>query len=330
MATYKGIQGYTVQKLSDDPTASEVGGQLWYNSGSGKFKVSVAGAGAWSSGGTMSVSLSSGAYSGTQTAGVYAGGNPGAVNTTYLYDGSVWTTSPATLNDGRYYLASTGIGTQTAAQIFGGESPAVVGVTEQFDGSTWTEVADLNYNRIAVAGAGTQAAGLAMTGGHNSGTASTTYVESWDGTSWTNTTAAPHSKKYAMGGGTQTSAFTAGGTQSPPSVPMLTTSESWDGTSWTEEAAINTGRNDGSRGAGSATAVLIFSGNDAPTRGAAESFNGTAWTTEASLATARQAAAGSGTSSSSIAAGGAPIPVGLGYTEEWNDPVYTIKTVTVS
>ena len=41
MATYKGIQGYTVQKLSDDPTASEAAGQLWYNSTSGKFKISV-------------------------------------------------------------------------------------------------------------------------------------------------------------------------------------------------------------------------------------------------------------------------------------------------
>ena len=29
MATYKGIQGYTVQKLSSDPTASEAVGQLW-------------------------------------------------------------------------------------------------------------------------------------------------------------------------------------------------------------------------------------------------------------------------------------------------------------
>jgi hypothetical protein len=33
MATYKGIQGYTVQKLSSDPTAAEAVGQLWYNSG---------------------------------------------------------------------------------------------------------------------------------------------------------------------------------------------------------------------------------------------------------------------------------------------------------
>ena len=49
MATYKGIQGYTVQKLSDDPTASEAAGQLFYNSASGKFKIGTEGAGAWAS-----------------------------------------------------------------------------------------------------------------------------------------------------------------------------------------------------------------------------------------------------------------------------------------
>jgi len=42
MTAYKGIQGYTVQSLTNDPTASEdTEGQLWYNSGSGKFKIVV-------------------------------------------------------------------------------------------------------------------------------------------------------------------------------------------------------------------------------------------------------------------------------------------------
>jgi hypothetical protein len=46
MATYKGIQGYTVQNLSSDPTASEAVGQLWYNSTSGSFKIGTQGAAA--------------------------------------------------------------------------------------------------------------------------------------------------------------------------------------------------------------------------------------------------------------------------------------------
>jgi hypothetical protein len=57
MATYKGIQGYTVQKLSEDPTASEVVGQLWYNSDAGKFKVGTSGAGAWASAPSLPVGI---------------------------------------------------------------------------------------------------------------------------------------------------------------------------------------------------------------------------------------------------------------------------------
>ena len=53
MATYKGIQGYSVQKLSSDPTVTDTIGQLWYNSTTGKFKISTQGAGAWASGGDL-------------------------------------------------------------------------------------------------------------------------------------------------------------------------------------------------------------------------------------------------------------------------------------
>ena len=40
MATYKGIQGYTVQSLASDPSPV-VTGQLWYNSASNVWKVVV-------------------------------------------------------------------------------------------------------------------------------------------------------------------------------------------------------------------------------------------------------------------------------------------------
>jgi len=42
MATYKGIQGYTVQSLASDPTASaNTEGQVWYNSTDGAFRIVV-------------------------------------------------------------------------------------------------------------------------------------------------------------------------------------------------------------------------------------------------------------------------------------------------
>ena len=42
MATYKGTEGYTVQKLASDPAASaNTEGQVWYNSTSYAFKILV-------------------------------------------------------------------------------------------------------------------------------------------------------------------------------------------------------------------------------------------------------------------------------------------------
>jgi len=42
MSTYKGIQGYTVQILASDPSASaDTEGQIWYNSTTGLYKLVV-------------------------------------------------------------------------------------------------------------------------------------------------------------------------------------------------------------------------------------------------------------------------------------------------
>jgi len=65
MATYKGIQGYSVQKLASDPTASEADGQLWYNSSTGKFNLAVAGAGAWASAPSLGDEVTCVDYAGT-------------------------------------------------------------------------------------------------------------------------------------------------------------------------------------------------------------------------------------------------------------------------
>jgi hypothetical protein len=41
MATYKGIQGFTIQNLSADPS-NPIEGQVWYNSTSSVWKVEEA------------------------------------------------------------------------------------------------------------------------------------------------------------------------------------------------------------------------------------------------------------------------------------------------
>jgi hypothetical protein len=50
---------------------------------------------------------------------------------TELYDGTTWTTSPASMNTARNFLG--GAGTQTAALAFGGATgPSATAATEEF------------------------------------------------------------------------------------------------------------------------------------------------------------------------------------------------------
>ena len=178
MATYKGIQGYTVQKLSSDPTASKAEGQLWYNSSSGKFKIAVAGAGVWATGGSLNAGRSYGVGTGTNTAALFAGGQPPYTAAVEEYDGTSWTET-ADLNTGR--SNATGQGTQTASLFAAGSTPPVSALTETWNGTSWTEVNNINTARYGLGGAGTSTAALAM--GGKEPTAD--LVEEWDGTSWT-------------------------------------------------------------------------------------------------------------------------------------------------
>ena len=144
MATYKEIHGVNVQYRESDATAIE--GDVWYNSSTGKLKMYSA-LGSWASGGTMNTGASLITGTGSQTAGLSAGGEVGPPSTygnSEEYNGSTWTAG-GNLTSARAQLASTGsAGSQTAALCFlGRTAPAAVALVEQYDGSTWTEIADL-------------------------------------------------------------------------------------------------------------------------------------------------------------------------------------------
>jgi hypothetical protein len=63
----------------------------------------------------------------------FGGGTPTITGATEEYDGTSWTTSPASLNTARYALA--GAGTQAAALAFGGnKAPLFNGATEEWTG----------------------------------------------------------------------------------------------------------------------------------------------------------------------------------------------------
>jgi hypothetical protein len=118
MTTYKGIQGFTIQNLSADPS-NPIEGQVWYNSTSNVWKVEEATTvGAWATGGNLNTAREYLAGAGTQTAALAFGGFiPPYTGATEEYNGATWT-NPGSLNTARYGLA--GAGTQTAGLAFGG------------------------------------------------------------------------------------------------------------------------------------------------------------------------------------------------------------------
>jgi hypothetical protein len=330
MATYKGIQGYSVQKLSDDPTASEAAGQLWYNSTSGKFKISTEGAGAWAAGGAINTGRSYLAGAGSNTAGIVFGGTVpgGRTADTETYNGTTWTET-SNLVQSRDRLMSCGQ-VNTAVLGFGGYISGPVGktnLTELWNGSAWTEVGDMQANKAAAGAAGTSTSGVVAGGSPNG--APTVDSESWNGSSWSEVANLNTARtNLAAAGESNTSALMIGGT--PGSDPFFAGAESWNGTAWTEVADLNAARR-ALMASGTSTLALAWGGRTPPNTVVAsnESWNGTAWTEVADLSTVMQEGTGSSitTNTSAFSTGGSPAVTA---TEIWDDPVYTIKTVTVS
>jgi hypothetical protein len=309
MANYKELEGFGVQTLAADPDTPGWVGSIFYNSTEGVFKVVKPGgvtAGTWSSGGSLNTArtgVGAGA-TGTQDAALVMGGfsPPGSTTTaTESYNGSTWTTLPATLNTARMEGGSTGTttaaiffqgrspsaGTFSAALTFGG-GPDAVGyrnTTESWNGTSWTSANTLNTTRTAIAGTGTQTAALGIVGEIPTPPYGTTAVESWDGTNWTTITGTNTPSNFRAASGIQTSALTFGGNQ-PPGSSRLALTEFWNGTSWTELA---------------------------------------------DLSTARTELGGAGTSISALAmAGSTAAPAATAATEEWNAPDLVINTLTTS
>ena len=331
MATYKGIKGFKVQSLASDPTVSESLGQMWYNTTSNVLKYSIQGAGAWAAGGNTNTAVDLAGYCGTQTAAMYFGGRntvTTATVTSETYNGTAWTET-ADLTTPTYQNA--GFGTTTAAISTGGlPPPAANDNTFTYNGTSWTAANGMQTNKRDIHGTGTQTAG--MIAGGTPGPVNAQLVEIYDGTSWTEANDLLTGRWGIPVVGITTAALAIGGNDGAPRGTVIV--EEYNGTSWSEENNMNQAKY-WSGGAGTTTAALLFAGDDeaggVPVTKTAESWNGTSWTSIADLATARTAVC-SGQASSNTAAlcfGGEVPPISQ-LTEEYNDPVYSIKTVTAS
>jgi len=213
----------------------------------------------WTAKPTLNTARSAGTSTGTSTACIVFGAYPPSnAPATESWNGSSWTTTPATL--GAPIERSGGAGTQTAALAFayynrpGNSNPTTV---YTYNGSSWTtSPASMNSGRYATSGLGTQTAALAIGGVVVTPPAQSAAVEQWNGSSWTSKTSLISARGYGGASGTSTSAIFFGGNPPSPS----TATEGWDGTSWSTRPSLGTARG-GVGGSGtSADAGVAYGG----------------------------------------------------------------------
>jgi hypothetical protein len=121
--------------------------------------------------------------SGTQTAALAFGGQPGTGVTTATesYNGTSWTTV-GSLNTARFQLVGGGTNTATVAFAGDNDDGTFYSSTELYNGTAWTSNPNsMATARTALGGAGTQAAALAV-GGSPNGPGTTAATEEWTGT----------------------------------------------------------------------------------------------------------------------------------------------------
>ena len=92
----------------------------------------------WTAGGSLPATRKNLGGSGTQTASLGYGGNPGAtptnVNITLDYNGTAWSVNPATLVAGTQRAGYSTTAPSTAAIMFGGGNPSITAATEEYNG----------------------------------------------------------------------------------------------------------------------------------------------------------------------------------------------------
>ena len=272
---------------------------------------------------------SAGCFGATENTSIAAGGHnapgsPANYTDTEEYNGSAWTTVPATFPS-QDNMGAAGVQTAGIANANGGTG------TFLFDGSAWTNGPSMNTARSSLNQAMmglTQDAVVAL-GANPSPNAS---IENYDGTSWTTSTATLGTgRSQSASSGSNTAGVLFGGTASTyrneteeynKSVNVITAG------AWASGGALSTGRESMSS-AGTQTAALAVGGRVGPPGAstAVESYNGTSMSGAPSLNTARQYAGGCGTQTAAITYGNFPVS---GATEEYNGSSWATQPNSMS
>ena len=245
----------------------------------------------------------------------------GILDNAELYNGTTWSSSPATLAVARNMVSGSGT-SSSALTAGGGDSPTtpsgLVALAEEYNSSinvitpgAWSSGGNTNDSRRALGSCGSNTAGLIF-GGRLSPTASppagfVAKTEQYDGTSWTEVNDLNNARSNVGGAGTQTAAVAFGGLNPGLGPRPATNTETWDGTNWTSGTASPTAaENYGA--CGTLTAALKYGGDNSPvgvTNSTLE-FDGTIFTAGGNMNTARNLIQGSaGSQTAGLAFGGA-------------------------
>ena len=294
---------------------------------------------------------------GTSTSNILAGGKTGPtgdVTNNESWDGTNWT-EVGELNSAKGYNVSWG-SSNTNAIVATGE-PGASSTTEIWNGTSWTEVNDTNTGRNYAGGFGSDSTSGILCGGNPSpsGPYSTT-TESWNGTIWTEVNDMSLLRGIQFGSGTDNqSGFVAGGSPvksdteewsfPTPPVSNLQEGQLWfnysasalkgygtaasiPSTTWASGGSLNNARYrmSGSGGGATVSASMLVGGykpGSAPPNDYfdnTETYDGTSFTEVNNLNSARAGAAGFGSSTSAIMAGGTSNTTN---TEQWDGTNWT-------
>ena len=270
----------------------------------------------WSEQNDIPSNSRNGSTFGTQTAALYVGGYTVPVpnsDVIQIYDGTNWTTSPATLGTGGNSISSTG--TSTAGLVFGGSNR--LNLTEEWNGSAMSAGGNMSTSKYGRGSANQAPSENAMSAG--GGIPAQTTVENYDGSSWSTLPSLAVATNDIRGAGTASSAMMMGG--GPGAGPVFNTSTEFDqstniitAAAWSSGGSMNTARAF-LFGLGPQTAALGAGGyisTFAPTANS-EEYDGTSWTEGNNLNTARYGISGLGTQTAAVAVGGDTRPPGTQY-----------------
>ena len=214
-------------------------------------------------------------------------------NTTYLWNGSAWSTGNNNSFSKDY---GSGGGTTSGAISVMGYNGSNLQSTQKYNGSTWSNAGNTGnsfYNPIADGNDSSAIEAQGTTGGNTKTANASTY----NGSSWSSITSCSNQGSGGQGGGT-TSNFHIAGSNGHAS--GMNDAEKWNGSSWSSSTNPNTQRRDG-QGGGNSSAGYVSGGYDGSNYlSSSESWDGSSWTTKESMA--EKKASSSHTSTGSLTA----------------------------